>query len=437
MTRWRDALGTALYPSSLGSSSQNQVFHALRSGPIPTTFRNALTPILSTKCSPRDGLNGAECRVSTDGFGTIGQVDYLFDSRQDNRRGKSTQVMVACKCLGFECQNAILMRPVRVVENGSEVGTVCLYQKLEDGYANCHADLFRTQISATTMSSRDRISYSVKDPGRESSWSAFGERAWTFECSRAEVDALPRVNISAIKVGDISKGSFAQKDSRLKSSCVPESGIQLVIDESKEMDNECARTYEKASVAATHRATQQDEIAIGTSKTTYLEAKPGLTGDTELALTCAAVMLGALAIWTTFRKEAAKKSVSYVRVFLVLLVQVVTFVIESLPLHTALLREWDARAWYSYFAYADATLGVGKNGGVMVVTSFVGGVGYSFTRTKLLMWLTVLFDLLGLAIISATLTNRMKHIMVKRILPDLHIHDVDKLHDVVFDDGMV
>lgn len=415
--RWRDTVGTALQIH--GPTPKYKVTSTLRSGPLSSVFRSSLSSNEIEGCEPRADT---KCEIAINGFGTVGEVHYNFTSNDRQLKGRSTQVMVACRCLSKECGVAILLRPVNVISRETEtpIRRTCMYEVFRGRYSDCHAELLRVSYRPVNQlpeisHSRDYFRYHPK--WDEKVWYAEGQRGWTHDCYEDQVASLRRVNIGSITEKNI---KFNKHTTAAKNSCSPPEGIEYVVEENDADGEECAKLYHYAASGGAHRGTQQDEIATGASEESYLAEKPDLISDTELALVCSAAGLGAMFVWTMYWKQMKKDKDNLKRLGAVILAQILSYTLEALPLHIALGNEIRAAAWRCLLAFMDGTLAVARetlevqgsvNGSILVLTGVVGEVRYSQTREWLVWVLTVMFDLMVAVVITITALGKGRQIV--------------------------
>lgn len=430
LKRWRDTVGTATRVSARGLARRLTAIITSRSGPLPSVYRTVITSnITSEPCNTRPGQ---KCEVAIDGFGTVGEVHYVFNKTRTNFQGRSTQVMVACRCLSEECGVAVLMRPVNITrtrKDGTKVETgrrTCLYEKVNGNFTDCHSELLR--VSYRQKNSRPNylhlhdFNYSVID----AFWNATGQRGWTRACDENEIKALP-----VIKLADLEKAARAGtgfnykhiKSPNPKSQCRPHPGAQYYRTEEAD-EGTCTEIYDHAAAAAAYTGTQQDTIATGTRVSTMQDEPPILLGDTEIALICSAAGLGLLFVWSRFVKRLKPEDNSWKHLcFSVVAQAIMLYVLETLPMHTALQSETRAKKWSTILAFADGTLMLAKEqldphgsavGSVLILTAVVGEVSYKYTKVVKIIAITVFFDLAALAIIALTVFRKVRFITTVR-----------------------
>lgn len=120
---------------------------------------------------------------------------------------------------------------------------------------------------------------------------------------------------------------------------------------------------------------------------------------------------------SVFRKQKFKRNATPVYTLWVFTVQVLSYGLEALPLHTALGSEISARNWISEFAFVDGTVALAKGhtnaegsaeGSVMILTAVLGEVQYMRTREMLVASLTAFFDITVLVIIVLTIWRKVR-----------------------------
>lgn len=421
LQRWRDAVGTATQPWQRGRAMMLSIIHSVRSGPLSEVYKSSLSTASSSPCKPEQGK---KCEVGIDGFGTAGEVQYEFESAKRNNKGRSTQVMVGCQCLSVECDIAILIRPVNVFRtlpggNLQDTGKrTCIYEAVNGKFSDCHGELLRVSVRGEKERPKytrgeGKFDYAVVESLSER-WNATGQRGWTRDCLDTDIAALPVINTSRLAKDDI---DFNVHRTQPKGPhCTPPENVQYYRSEEEADGEDCGKVYEYAASAAAHMASQGDEIAVGNLESSHLTKKPPLVSNTELTLVCSAAALGILVLWTMYRKQISSKHTSIGRLGFCVLGQVFSYVLEALPLHSALTSEFSAMRWSSIFAFADGTLALAKDqisgqgtakGSVLILTSLVGEVQYRDTREIIVVILALLFDVLALGIIAATITFKL------------------------------
>lgn len=430
LSRWRDAVGTATQVWSSGPSAANDVRHTDRSGPLSAVYRSALGTA-TTPCEPR---RDEKCEVAVGGFATVGEVHYAFQSARRNIEGRSTQVMIACQCVHTECGQAVLIRPVRHPD-----AATCLYEQVSgDGFADCHTELLRVSYRGTTRPpayshGNNSFVYTVRDPKYNDQWTARGQRGWSRECPAADLDKLPVFDASALRGADIRDGGAPPPAGDPACSTTTQD-VRYVRPESPDDGRQCAALYDIAAAAAAHRATQQDEIAIANDETAYFYPKPELVSDTELALSCSGAALGLLFAWSVFRRQLFKRNATLWYTMWVAVVQILSFVLEALPLHTALGSEIGASRWITLFASVDGTVALEQGhrtaqgsarGSVLILTAVLGEVRYRTTRVLLIAVLTAFFDIAVLIVIVLTLFRKLnvRRLQKQGLLPQRTVKD--------------
>ncbi|CDF36175.1 unnamed protein product [Chondrus crispus] len=437
LRRLQDSVGTATQVWANGPMEEHRTIAASRTGPMSAVYRAALASNASQECNP---FSGHQCEVAINGFGTVGEVQYTFNNSRENLQGNSTQVMVACRCIGqgknsAECGVALLVRPITLTRVGAdgereETGRhVCIYEAVGEKFSDCHSELVRLSTRpAGTKPEYWRhplnFTYEVPDPISGDYWRADGQRGWTHDCEEAEFDALPEYNISNLRREDLRFNNHTTPAGK-GGYCRPPEGVQYYRDVAEGSDDECAELYDFAAPSSAHIATQQDEIAVGQDPHTYISEKTPLTSYTELALSVSAACLGVLFAWSMYRKIMKKKNAEQpVKYFLVgLLKQVMSYALEALPLHIALAHEVGCRHWWSQFAFMDATITLahgftGAQGSardsMLVITAVMGEVEYLYTNESLLALITALFDLIAIAIFILTVVRKTKHLLEEK-----------------------
>lgn len=426
LQRMRDTFGTATQIWARGPLKRFSGVSSLRSGPMPAVYRSTLISNASRTCEP-----GSEdvCEVGIDGFGTVGEVQYDFNISTQNVKGRSTQVLVSCRCLAEECNVAVLVRPISVLTRtltGKIVNSTktCIYEAVEGKFSDCHSELLR--VSARKRGTKPQyvrhnlnFTYIVEDDVNRDNWRAIGQRGWTHDCMDTELEALPVKDISNLKAEDI---AFNIHTTSLHGShCRGSGNVQYYRDSGDDKET-CAAIYEYAAATGAHRATQEDEIAIGKEPSSYITAKPPLTTDTELALSVSAACLGVLFAWSMYRrltkKRDARKPVKYVIVGV--LKQVLSYALEALPLHIALVQEINCRNWNSLFAFADGTVTLAEDmtkaqgtakGSMLVLVAVVGEVQYLKTKEAQVAAIAAFFDLIAVGIIATTIVRKTRHLL--------------------------
>lgn len=433
-TRWADAMGTALQPWSRGPLTKNQVYHSDRTGPVASSYREALFRS-STTCTPN---STTRCDVAINGFGTVGEVTYRFRHDADNLRGYSTQVQVACRCLSQDCAKALLMRPVNVLANGKQVGETCLYSRHTaiGKMSACHAELLRTVPRPVRQESpryRNKFGFNFSVVSNMGEWVAVGERGWTNNIQQADLLRIPKLDVLNESIlEDVAQLLHNSKTEYVQAIDPTDGAI-------------CAHTYAYGAAGAAWRGTQQDNHAVGKFADTYRTQKPVLITDTELALACSAAAIGAFTVWAMFWKRWSRESKSRKTLFFVVCAQLLLHILESLPLYVALVDEVGASSWKSEFAFVDGTLAVSTppegpqgtaKGSILILTAVVGRVGYKQTRVPLVAGLTVSFNVFSILGMLLTCAATRKYRMKQQNPPkeDGCATDDDDAHDFDEDD---
>lgn len=451
--RMRDTFGTATQIWQRGPLPRLSTVSALRTGPVSEVYRSTLTSSASKTCEP--GSN-QKCEVAINGFGTVGEVQYNFSTTRHNLKGRSTQVMVACRCLSKECEVAVLVRPINVVRKTPDgkmesTGQTCLYEAVDNKFSDCHSELLRVSqrernvLQPEYMHKDKRWNYTVQDQDHPSSdfWTANGQRGWTLNCTDTELGKLDPVSLS--KLSELAKQDKKSRDIEFNVHVTAPGGPHCTAPrnvkyfrEDHEGGATCAEIYEYAASAAANRGTQQDEIAVGKLSSTYITAQPELTTDTELALSLSAAGLGILFVWSMYRKQIEKRNVKTPIKYLTcgVMKQVFSYALEALPLHIALGQEISARNWVSLFAFADATVSLAEDltkpqgsaaGSVLVLVGVLGEVRYLSTREVMIAVFTALFDLTACGIIATTIVRKVRHLAAERRRV---MYDIDSGSDV-------
>lgn len=406
------------------NAPRNSIFHSLRSGPTSSVYRATL----ESQPSPCVPNATHTCAVAINGFGTVGEVHFSFSSRRANAHGRSTQVMVACRCLGPQCVDAVLMRPVNVMSSdGKKRYATCVYEAIEGNFTNCYAELLRLSTRHEkadlpyVRGKKGFFEYNVTGVDDGTSWNATGQRGWTYDCKEDVVNALQVVNLTdVLRTKAISTQYLSARHiDEPQLGCRNSNTITYYREESVKKGRHCAATYGHAANAAAHKATQQDEIGIGNWEDSYFTPKLSLASDTDLALSCSAAALGILVLWAMYRKQNKKKNTSWCKLAIVISAQIITYGLESLPLHTVLGSEINARHWASQFAFVDGTLALGRTqrrlqgsarDSVLIMTAILGDVKYVWTREETIAILTGLFDMTAIVLITLTLVTKVRYI---------------------------
>lgn len=413
---WKRTLALSLSQSSTTAKSP-QTTNAMRSGPLAAVFRATLSTSSSSLCTAEDPVQ--KCEVALDGFGTIGQVFYTFNDYEKNRIGRSTQTVVACRCLSQNCTRAVLVRPVTIMTSDADGNLVdsgkstCLYQAFENNFSECHRELFRVSYrdkdygrrNALNLEESVAVEYSVADEHHGDFWSARGDRGTKLKCLESDINKLRRVNVSTISLDQNDSVEHPNDDSQA-SACVPPEGWQYFRGEEQSEEELCGEVFDNALFASRHIASQQDCFGVGKRELAFMNpASVSLISDTELALTCSSAVLGIMWLWSVLLKQVrigtrpTRLSVLAVGVQMGL-----SYVLEALPLHTALSNEIKGRSWRSLIAFVDATTSeIGKEtsnfiGKILVMTVVLGETEHLSTRVGLVAALTGVFDFVALVL---------------------------------------
>lgn len=434
LARWRDTVGTATQVWAQGAASARDIFQTDRSGPLSSVYRSTLGTEASTPCVPD---RERKCEVAIDGFGTVGEVHFEFESSLSNIKGRSTQVMIACRCISDECGDAVLIRPIDVLttdEQGKEVNTgrrTCIYEAVDGNFTDCHTELLRVTYRdrghrPNYVRGSGAFNYSVIDPNYGDFWNATGQRGWARDCMDSDLTDLSVFDSALLSSENVAFN--LHKTNPSASHCKPPAESVSYFRENDAAGEECSTLIEYAAAAAAHRATQQDEISIGNVESSYVYPKPELVSDTELALSCSGAGLGLLFVWSMFRKQLYKRNATMLYIIWVVAIQVLSFLLEALPLHTALGAEISARNWVSQFASVDGTVALAKGhstaqgsaqGSVLILTAVLGEVRYRDTRVGLLASLAVFFDITVGTLVVLTMVRklRVRHMQKRGLLP--------------------
>lgn len=427
---WRNTVASATqtWKTSLNHSSQSDpavitVTAAPRSGPISAVYRATLSAEQSPACIP--GLEEM-CQVAADSFAKVGEVRYDFNDTRRNIRGRSKQVMIACRCLSADCELAILVRPVDIFTrspNGDLAFSgkrTCLYESVNGKLSDCHSEVLRVSYHTRDASqddlSPDGFDYSVNNEHHGDFWNAKGRRGTRVECLDTDISKIPTVNLSNVKPGDVRFNKHHV--SPRQASCRGHGNMQFYRSADAEDGESCFRIYSRTVSAAAHAASQQDCYAVGKTVGTYLQpATVTLVSNTELALSCSATVLGIIFLASLYLKEMKRENSTYKSLAWAVLFQCLSYALEALPLHTALGSEISARDWRSLFAFVDATLGSNTEGstGVLVITTVLGEVQHNATRVQTVAILTAVFDFIALSLIFLTIVRIHAAVTSKRI----------------------
>ena len=419
--------------SQNGPRKAYDVIHSARDGPLPAEYIDILkvTQRENQTCYPSKTYS---CGVAINGFGTIGEVHYTFRSSHLNIEGSSIQVMVSCRCLNKnECNKCLLMRPVNVCDPGPDgskcktpVTRTCLYeQDISSGvYSDGITELLRMtrrprEIGLQSVDEGQNFTYQESNVDNSFEWKEVGQQIWSRKCPSEDINSLPTLDLSNFE-GEV---GFNVHETDPKGNCKPPPGVRYYREESQEKGEECANLYDYAASAAAFRGTQQDEFAIGKHELTYMDPKPSLFSNTELALSCSAPALGLLCVWLIFRRQLKKGKKSIRDIMALAMMQFLSYVLEALPLHVAMIQEIKAENWIGRFSFLEASLEVAKDtqgpqgsaaGSIMILTAIIGQVGIAKTRYQLVVVLTVLFDSFALVVIIWTTCMLYKRLQAAR-----------------------
>lgn len=378
------------------------------------------------------------CQVASGSFANVGEVQYTFTDLGRNIQGRSRQVMVACRCLSKICDLAILVRPVDIFtreadgERRDTGSRTCLYEAVEGKFSDCHSEVLRVS-KQKEKSARDGMdpkafNYRVKDDVHGDFWNATGRRGISAECLDTDIASLPTVNVSSLTSDDV---RFNMRESSPPDTfCHGNENVKYYRSADPDDGEACSLIYDKSLAVAAHTASQQDCYAIGKVSGTYLQpASVTLVTNTELALSCSAAVLGIIFVASLYIKEMKKKDSKYVALAWAVLFQILSYILEALPLHTALGSEISARDWRSLFAFVDATLGLGVKGssardGVLLMDVVLGELQHHKTRVITVAILTAVFDLIAIIIIVVTFVRKRAAIHAQRII-DKALHEGD------------
>ena len=433
LDRYRDNIGTATQVWQDGPRYAFDVIHSARDGPLQAEYPDILkTRMENQTCYPSKTHS---CGVAINGFGTTGEVHYTFKNSHLNIMGSSIQVMVSCRCLNRnvnkygrknECSKCLLMRPVKVCKPASDDpkcrhpdNRTCLYE--QDISSSLYSEGM-TELLRITRRSRDigpeyienghNFTYDVSSADNRSQWTAAGQRAWMRKCTAAEISSLPTLDPMKVKGSEVGINTH---ETDPHNNCNPPQGVRYYREESVEKGDACAKLYDYASSAANFRGTQQDDYAMAKHAGTYMDAKPSIVSNTELALSCSAAALGSLCVSVIFRKQLNKKNRSTGYIVGLVLIQFFSYILEALPLHLAMLEEIKAENWIGRFSFLEVTLAVAEDaikpegsarGSIMILIGVLGQVGYAKTKYQLIIVLTVLFDSITLAVMLWTICGR-------------------------------
>lgn len=394
---------------------------APRSGSLPAVLRALISS--TVKCKPDENKT---CRVSSvNAFATVAESVYNFNDTLRNIKGRSTQSMHACRCLVENCSLAIVLRPVIIKDaRAGEPRVACLYESVDGKFSDCHSEIWRVQEQSRedvqipdSIQGGDQVNYTVFDDTIYDYWNVTGRRGWKRVCSFKEVNELKEVDLSKLGSSDVRDNERVNYST--ESPCRPPQGI--VYYKSSDADSkQCIEMYDRAVAVAKRQATQQDCFAVGKASRSYLRPSPGeLVSDTELSLASGAVVLGLLVLWTMFRKNRKRTATRtrtlqrvsiYIFVLSVMFVQLLSFVLEALPLFVVMAGVLDRRRWTSLFSFVDACLATGKDGvgGVLIYTTILGEVSLKRTRLTVVAALIAVSVSVGLIIICVTALDNLR-----------------------------
>ncbi|KAI0562881.1 hypothetical protein FGB62_50g230 [Gracilaria domingensis] len=302
LTRLRDAIGTAVQTWGFGPGRKHDIRHTQTSSPLPFVYRDTVSALAGEECEHSD----SRCELLTSGFGTVGVVRYTFAADRENIIGSSTQVQTACRCIGDDCDKAILMRPVNISERGKD-GHVyftgkksCIYHFYEGRFTDCHGESLRMQHRTEINNVPGYFLFEVDaSQYNHGIWRAVGHRGWDYSCLKDDFYSLPTVNLSLI-MGNISSGIHRYPLSRREGipsgneslDCNPPAGVIFFRDEDEQEGEKCGAAFQFANAGASFLGTQMDEVAIGKDKRTYLRELPTLLVFWEIMILISAATLG-------------------------------------------------------------------------------------------------------------------------------------------------
>ncbi|CAN8068271.1 unnamed protein product [Agarophyton chilense] len=423
LDRLRDAVGTAVQTWGFGPGRKHDIRHALASGPMPFVFRDTISAFSQPQCQQL----GQQCELASHGFGTVGVVRYQFLGQRENIAGTSIQVQTACRCMGDDCNKAVLMRPVNITER-NEDGTIhltgkksCIYQVFEGKFTDCHSETLR-------MQRKERVDHTINGlfifevdamQHGHGSWTAVGHRGWDYSCVEEDFYSLPTVNMSSM-VNNIS--SEIQVYPRLRrgelpsqnqsEDCKPPPNVMYFRDAEEREGEECGASFQFAMASASFLGSQMDEVAVGKDKRTYLKEPPEILVFWEIMVLVCAASLGlyfAISACTKFKK---KNQWTVQRVLKLVAVLLMSLLFEAMPLHFALSFEVKALQWIGRFAYLGATVALGKDvvqpqsavhGNILVLTAIVGESRFVSTSLLAVAMLSAFINVASLLILSGVI----------------------------------
>ena len=409
---FRKTIVSSITPISSKSSSLIDMVQIPRTGPFSAVYRAALS-VLSSSKEPCKNFRDNYCQVAANSFGLVGQTYYTFNNSQNNIQGNSIQVILSCRCIDPSCERAILMRSVNVERRDGDERktpsnrTVFLYQAVDGKLSDCHSELFnitnpsKASSFSNSKSTGTKIVYPVIDPFHQDYWTATRYSGLQSSCVETEIENLPTIDLSSLIASDInSTGRYVG----LSGGCKPPPGIQYYRATGESDEDKLSDLYSNATRSAKTVASQQDCYSIGKRPIAYMRPRSiQLISDTELALVCSSAVLGILLLWSMLRKLMHNRE-EYTRFIIagILFQVVLSYILEALPLHAALVNEIRAEKWYSPLAFADATYTHmnrdGKRDGVLMFIIDIGEARFLRTRVSLVACLSAFFTFVAIGI---------------------------------------
>lgn len=411
--RWRHS--ARIKPSYNGPDKPFDILYRNRDSfdnlPFQTVVKTAIEGNKNPVCTP---AFNKRCSLAANSPGRIGEVYFDFKDAENGVRGHSSQILIACRCLDYNCGYAIVMQP-RLTRHSPNVS--CFYPKVNGKWRDCHTEILRTSEQAKEDLPEEVFEakeYRVKlsDNGF---WSARGKKRIITLQNESEIDGHPKIDFKEI-VSDFHewetggrKGSFLVFGNDRKTNS--QMADQYFLDKDHE---KCGTIFTYARKAADRSASLQDHEAVGMDRASYLLKKPG-----EVTLTDAVLAIGtgftglftAIGIWahlkgTLFEKEKEMRhKVNWWVLSAKILIIGLVIPAEIGSLIFAFFKHNAERNWRSFFAFFDGLIALppsvedcdsdsyrtftcSAEGGVYISLAVLGTVGYFHpTRGR---WLSML-----------------------------------------------
>ncbi|KAI0561919.1 hypothetical protein FGB62_69g261 [Gracilaria domingensis] len=305
---------------------------------------------------------GNRCKLAADSPGRIEEMHYSFQDPESGVQGHSTQLQIACRCLDWNCEHAIVMQPR--VDASKKV--FCFYPKVNGKWRDCNTEMLRVSehgVYERPREFRDKH-YLTVNQSQYGWWKAIGTPRINRKLNESE--QYPTVKFSEI-VEDYDKWNKDRKsrDFFVFGNDTSTNNALGDVYYQDANDTECGVIYTYAKRRGDTIRISQDQHAVGMAKDSYLVSRPEKVKTTDVYLAIGSGITSvftAIGLWQFLKwdlydgQKQRKSKIIWWRFWLKFIVILLVIVAELGVLVFTFISHLRERNWMSFFAWFDAAV---------------------------------------------------------------------------------